>query len=345
MKYFLIFFIPSILILGSCGGKKQNTTPEEESGYTVVNNGKGGVDTATDFEDKEPLSIAQAIPSVSNQTYFANTPIIFFFNDKILISSVYNNFEVTQNELKVQGTIYINEAANGYAILTFTPKSKILPGTSISITIKKDLKDDGGNSMGADFVLTYKTQEATTISFDDNADFERGPSGVAFIGDGGLLKGKIGDLSPFQGERFAAISTGKSIIAGSALGETSSLMFLGPINKDLSSVEFAYDFISCEFNDYLNSKFDDAAMVTIIGPNGTYSEMITSVNTVGLNNDTIKFSRLPDYGDNYVGHTGWTVKRVNFKNVGSPSFVIFTITDVLDKQLSSVLTIDSLAFN
>ena len=155
-------FFFAIILLGmffiGCGKKKQSLTPEEESGYTVTNNGKGGVDTATDVEDKDPLSIAQAIPSVSNQTYFANTPIIFFFNDKILISSVYNNFEVTQNDLKVQGTIYINEAANGFAILTFTPKNKILPGTTISITIKKDLKDDGGNSMVTDFVLTYKTQ-------------------------------------------------------------------------------------------------------------------------------------------------------------------------------------------
>lgn len=341
-----LVLIISIATLSYACNKMNTVSPEVKSGYTIVNNGNAALTEITDTADHDALKIDQAIPSVANQTYFSNMPIMFFMNDKLYLNSIYDNFEITEQGIKVKGTIAVNEAANGNAIITFTPTTPFSVNKLISITIKKEIRDDGGNKMTADFVMTYTTKEPSTVMFDDNKDFERGLSGVTFIGDGGIVEGKQGTLLPYQGMRYGAISTGvQRVSSGTAIGDASSMMFLGPISSDLSSFSFQYDFISCEFNDYLNSKFDDVAMVTIYGPKGTYSQFITSVKTVGVNGNTvITHPRLPDGGDSYVGHTGWQPKTISFKNVGKPAFIIFTVTDVLDKQLSSILAIDSLSY-
>jgi len=341
-----IFLILSIYTI-SCNKKEPSLPPAEKTGYTVLNNGNAGVDSKTDVNDTIALAIDQGIPSVGNQTYFANMPIIFFLNDKVLLSSIYENIEVTQDNIKVKGTVYVNEAFNGNAIITFTPKDGFLSGKTISVTLKKDIQDDAGNKLGSDYILTYKTKDASTISFDDNKDFERGYSGVSFIGDGAIKEWGKNIFTAYQGTRYGAISTGSQRVStGTAIGDATSMMFLGPINTNLSSFTFMYDFMSSEFNDYLNSKFDDAAMVTVYGPKGTYSEFITSVKSVGIagNTQLTNFPTLPDGGDNYAGHTGWLKRTISFENVGTPAFIIFTITDVRDKQLSSVLAVDSLSY-
>jgi hypothetical protein len=351
MNKYLLLILSIYTITISCNKKEPSLPPAEKTGYTVLNNGNAGVDSKTDINDTIPLAIDQGIPSVGNQTYFSNMPIIFFLNDKVLLSSIYENIVVTQENTKVKGTVYVNEAFNGNAIITFTPTDGFLSGKNISVTLKKDIQDDAGNKLGSDYILTYKTKDASTISFDDDKDFERAyqglSSGVSFIGDGAVMEYKKAAFTAYQGTRYGAISTGTRIVStGTAIGDATSMMFLGPINTNLSSFTFMYDFISCEFNDFLNSKFDDAAMVTVYGPKGTYSEFINSVKKVGLSGNTqiSNFQNLPDGGDAYVGHTGWLKKTISFANVGTPAFIIFTVTDVNDKQLSSVLAVDSLSY-
>jgi hypothetical protein len=341
-----IFLIAIAFYGTACNKPTASLAPEVKSGYTVINNGNAAV-TTIDATDSTKLAIDQAIPSVSNQTYYSNTPIIFFMNDKVLLSSIYDNIIVMQDDIKVKGTIYVNESYNGNAIITFTPTDAFSSnGNTISIVMKKDIQSKGGTKLLGDYVISYKTTSPSLISFDDNKDFERGYSGVSFSGDGSLLIGKFGTEKPFQGTRYAAISTGTQIVStGTAIGNTSSMMYLGPINSNISSFSFEYDFISSEFNEYVGKRTDDAAIVTVYGPLGTYTEQVTSVNTVGIagnTRDTIP--KLPDGGDNYVGHTGWLRKTISFKNVGNPAFIVFTVTNVADKQLTSILMVDSLAY-
>jgi len=347
MNKYIFILLAIYSITTSCNKKEPSLPPEQKTGYTVINNGNAGVSSITDLTDTIALKIDQNIPSVGNQSYFANMPIIFFLNDKVLLSSIYENIEITQENVKVKGTVYVNEAFNGNAIITFTPTDGFLAGKTIIVSLKKDIQDDAGNKLGADYILQYKTVEPSTISFDDNKDFERGPSGVSFLGDGGIMEWRKDVFTAFQGTRYGAISTGnRRVSTGAAIGDATSMMFLGPINTNLSSFTFMYNFISTEFNDYLNSKFDDAAMVTVYGPKGTYSEFITSVKAVGLSGNTVikNFPGIPDGGDSYAGQTGWIKKTISFTNVGTPAFIIFTVTDVNDKQLSSVLAVDSLAY-
>ena len=336
------------LLFCACNKLSPSIPLEDKTGYKVINNGTGAVESVTDQNDKTELHLVQTIPSATGDGYFANMPIMLFFDDKLILNSIYSNIEVRQDEAKVKGTIYVNETSDGFAILTFTPTVAFLPSKKIAVTIKKGLQDDGGNTMKEDASFSFLTKDISTITFDYNKDFERGPTGVSFIGDGGIMYKRAGcTVAPFQGDRYSAISTGYGICGGGAIGGASSLMILGPITPALSTFSFQYDFISSEFNEYVDAKYkiDDAAMVTVSGPIGTYSEVLTSVKRIGINGNTqCLFPQLPDGGDTYVGHTGWQHKTLSFRNVGTPAYIIFTVTDVGDLQLSSVLAVDSVAY-
>ena len=342
--------------------------------FNIINNGNGAVTSITDTEDTTPLSIVQTIPSLSSMSLFskstasypdrkeamdvvltkssgegtfpANLPMMFFFNDKILLGSIADNLVITVDGQEIKGTVMINEGANGYAILTFTPWQEFKVDKSISVTIKQGILDDGGNEMVKDLVLSYTTSQPGKGSFDNNKDFENNDEGVMLVGDGDILSGDDwGDLTSYSGSRFAAISSGSQLVSDEyAIGYTSSMAILGPVNKQISELSFYYDFISAEFDDYVNSEFDDCVMVTVSGPKGAYSEFLTSVNSIGYDNETVTFPGLPDGGDSKAGHIGWTKKTMDIPSVGTPAYITFTVTDVSDMILSSVLTLDKLEY-
>jgi hypothetical protein len=334
-----LFFLLVILVTGC---KKDEPSPE----YTIVNNGNAGVSSLTDTEDGSALEVVQAVPSVSGETYPVNIPIMFFLNDKIYLNSITDNFTVTVNGKVVGGTIYVNEASNGYAILIFTPADEFGVGKEIMITLKTGIQDDGGNGFTEDFVFTFTTESSAAGNFDENKSFESGNTGVTFVGDGAILSGAHGSVSPQDGSKFCAITSGSQLVSsGNAVGDASSMVILGPINSNITSFSFKYDFISSEFNDYVGSIYDDCAVITAVGPNGAYSESITSVNTVGTaNTQCVNFADLPDAGDDYAGHTGWKNSTLTLSNVGTPAYVIFTVTDVSDHIYSSALALDNFTY-
>ena len=369
----------------SCGGGESgggSSLSDDGTNFSIINNGNGAVTTIQPdpYGYSEPLEIVQTIPSLSTIGYYAkkksvndpsarqamntysassdsagsfpaNLPIMFFFNDKIYLNSIKDNVQIVVDGQKIHGTITINESAHGNAILTFVPWNEFKVNKTIAVTIKKGMQSQYGKGMYSDVDLIYQTAQGATGDFDGNGGFEAGMNGVVFIGDGSRMT-TTGPLSPVEGTYFAAISSGDALVSpsGAAVGDTSSMMILGPINKDVSSVSFWYDFISAEFDDYVGSIYDDCAMFTISGPNGSYSEFITSVNTVGYTDGIISgnpfagFPNMPDDGDDYAGHTGWGSRTINFANVGTPAYITFTVTDVSDQILSSILAIDKIEY-
>jgi len=344
--------------------------------FAIVNNGNGAVETI-DPTDDTPLEIVQTIPSFGGGAMFstmfksssarsatarpsakmraatadspifpANLPIMFFFNNKLYLNSIKDNVEIIVDGEKVFGTISINEAASGYAILTFIPWKEFTVNKSISVTVKKDIQSKGGQGMYSDVNLIYQTTQGASGSFDGNGGFEKGDDGVVFIGDGSRMK-TTGPLAPQEGLWYAAVSSGDYLCSesGSAIGGTTSMMILGPINKEITSLNFYYDFISAEFNEWVDSEYDDCAMFTISGPKGSYSEFITSVNTIRFDNDPfVGFPGMPDDGDDYAGHIGWTKREINFTKVGTPAYITFTVTDVSDEIYSSILAVDNIIY-
>jgi hypothetical protein len=84
-------------------------------------------------------------------------------------------------------------------------------------------------------------------------------------------------------------------------------------------------------------------MVTVYGPRGTYTEIITSVNIVRYDNTQFEnYPGMPDKGDPYVGHTGWQRYIIENIDVGMPAYITFSVTDVGDIAVTSILAIDSI---
>lgn len=284
----------------------------------------------------------------NNVTFPANLPIMFFFDDKILLPSIKDNFVVTVDGIDVKGTITINASSTGNAIITFTPWNEFQINVNITITIKKGIKDKNGNEMLQDVILSYITNKPEVNKFDDNTNFENSNNGIYLIGDGSIMEGTIGDMTPQEGNHYAAISSGSCLVSsdGNAIGGTSSMMILGPIEKNIKNLSFYYDFISAEFNEYVGSQFDDCVVMTIYGPYGSYSKMLTSVNIIGTENMQFNnYPNMPDTGNEYAGHIGWTAVNINdIPNIGTPAYISFTVTDVGDAIYSSIFTIDNINY-
>ena len=328
---------------------RESTVPMEASNFTIFVNA-GAVTEITPTGSTAPLRIVQTIPSFreadsEDNTYQADAPVIFFFSDVIYLGSLEDNIVITADGIPVDGTIVINEGAGGYAILTFTPAEVLPDGAEVAITMRQGLMDGGGNPMSMDLNLSYITEEGSqTIFRRSNFGFENGYDGIIFSGDGAISVAR-GSLLPFEGSYYAAISTGTNLVsdAGTAIGLRSSQIQLGPIMEDFTSLSFYYDFISAEFNEYVGSRYDDTAMITIYGPLGVHTEVITSVNIVGYDNHAFAgYSGMPDVGKDYAGHTGWQYFFIDNIEIGSPAFIIFTISDVGDDHLSSILAVDDL---
>lgn len=362
-------------IFNACD-KNNDPSPEEElpTSYKVITNGNAAV-TSIVQEDNDylPLQIVQTIPSFSNissaavesapgrrsahtknaqprigetGTFPANLPIMFFFDDKIYLNSVEDNVVIKADGQQIYGTIVINEGANGYAILTFTPWAEFKVNSRIEIIVKNGIQDKNGNKMATDFNLIYEVSPKAEGEFSGNKGFENGTSGILFIGDGNILNGTHGSITPQEGNKFAAISSGDQLISqsGHAIGGATSTMILGPINSKISTLSFRYDFISAEFNEFVDSEFDDVAMITVYGPKGSYSEFLTSVNRVRFGNQLFTGLGMPDDGDNYAGHTGWQTRQITLTDVGTPAYITFIVTDVSDLIYSSILAIDNLNY-
>lgn len=343
----LIFSLAFATLLAvGCSKDKENDGGENPpvSTYTIVNNGNAGVTSITDTEDAMALKVVQAVPAVENVDYPRTVPVLLFFDDKILLSSFEDGgIQVTQGGNEIGGKVYINEGANGYAIMTFVPTETFTANKNIVVSLT-GVQDDGGNEIeGGVYSLTFDTNNLNMGAFDGNGDFSS-TDGVLFLGDGNIMN----DQSCFSsGSSYAAITSGDMLVSsGEAIGGASSMMILGEIGSDISSLTFDYNFLSAEFDEYVGSQFDDSVIMTVVGPNNAYSEFITSVNTVGTagNTECITFQNMPDTGDSFSGATGWITKTINFSNVGSPAYVIFTVTDVADQIYSSVLAVDNISY-
>lgn len=358
MKYFYLFSLVAFLAFMSCTKEDSSNEEEEQeqmeeeqeeapnTTFNIFNNGNGAVTSIEDSNDSNPLTIAQAIPSVENTDYNSKLPIILFFDDKILLSSLENNINVTVNGQAIGGTVSINEGANGYAILTFTPNVSYSSGATVVFSLLSGLQDDGGNGLIQDFVFTYTAVTQGQGNFDTNGSFES-TEGVQFIGDGNIMDGTQGCVSPTNGSSFAAITSGSSLISsGNAIGGATSVMVLGPIENEFDSVSFNYNFLSSEFQEYVDSEFDDSVIVTVVGNDRAYSEFLTSVNNVGTNNQQCEgFPGLPDDGDSYAGSTGWMSNTMSTSGITGPAYIIFIISDVSDTIYSSAIAIDEITYN
>lgn len=346
-----IFFALS-LVFSACkdsGGDDGAGGTTGTTGTTLADtSGTATVDTITDPTDFMELQIKSYFPADGSAGIDVNTPIVLFMDDKILKPTLTGNYSLTADGVTKNLSLSIAADAQGHAILIFKPTESLPPGASITFYLSQLVKDDGGQPLDYDFTIDFTTATtATSTPFNSNGSFESGSSGVSFLGDGAILSGAQGDVSPASGSAFAVITTGENLVStGVAINDTTSMLVAGPVTTSFSKLSFKADFASSEFNDYVDSEFDDTALVIVYGPSGVKAFTITSVNLAGENGNTkvTGFAGLPDGGDDWAGHTGWKDYSVTGISVGTPAFVVFVVSDVGDDALSSALAVDVVSF-
>ncbi|MDR2152211.1 MAG: Ig-like domain-containing protein [Helicobacteraceae bacterium] len=297
----------------------------------------------------KPLSAE--IKDASTPTWSSNSPIILFFDDVIYSGAIADNIVVTANGVKIYGTIAISSTllpeGKYRAVLTFMPSKPYPENALVVVEFKKGLQDKCGNEMENDYKIKFKAGGSSGKEFvESNWGFEQNNDGAEYIGDGKTMTAN-GTLAPKSGSKFAAISSGYGILSGApAIAHKSSFLKLGPINHNFSAVALHYDFISAEFNEWVNSEFNDGVVITIYGPKGAISKSITSINQIGnLGNGYSGGLSMPDDGDIFAGQLGWTPYSISDIDVGYPAYIIFTVSDVGDDIYSSILAIDDIVLS
>ncbi|MBM4146098.1 MAG: hypothetical protein FJ240_07460 [Nitrospira sp.] len=296
-----------------------------------------------DSNDTEALAVIQTIPPHNSTGIDPNVTISVFFNDEIDPSTI-NDHSIQVKDSKGDqqfGTFSGSLSTAGNSILNFKPFAILSEGDTITVTMFKTngIKDDGGNTLSSDVVFSFGTKQQSVPPAD--LGFEQGSTGWNFSGDGMILSSPKDDISAYEGNYMAAISTGGNF-GGQALESTTSILTSGPVQVPAGkqSMSFNYDFISEEFDEYVGSIYDDVFKVSVSGPLGSFSEVVVSVNIIGRENS---------YPVNFAGlggadHTGWLTKTIDISTLGSPIIISFEVSDVGDDEFTSVAVIDNINF-
>lgn len=252
---------------------------------------------------------------------------------------------IPENKIPVEYGAILSKA--GKTILFFVSDQPLPEDETIYIKLPAaGVKDDGGNYLGSEEVIRFSTGDAID-TVETNLGFEEGDSGYRFIGDGASI-GTEGELSPSEGAKMAAISMGKCILSPDhAIAYTASVLATGTIAvpTGASKLIFNYDFLSEEFDDYVDKDFDDAFIISITGSTSIYATLVTSVNIIGQDDSrSIPVSNTGSLSMVDADHTGWIAKEIDISDMGSEINLFFTVTDVDDATVDTLVFIDRLRF-
>lgn len=316
--------------------------PVNKTDHRVISIGNAGVMDIIETKEKKPLEIVQIVPGQGNKVG-SRGPLMVFLNERVYVPSISGNLEVVENGTPVAGTVNVLPSSGGNAILSYIPFNDFKKNSDINVRIKKGMKDSGGNTMTRDTSFQVSTGLFPDTGNDNNLGFERGTLNLAFQGDACVMKAPGGFDAP-EGRHFAAISTGMIFTRKPALMHTTSMMTVGPINERIGELSFKYNFASAEFNDQIGSLFDDTAMLIITGTNANKVFMINSVNLAGYQKESLPYDFFPGFPDTGKsnGITGWKEFTVKDIDISGPVTLMFILSDVGDREFSSLLFIDDI---
>ena len=256
--------------------------------------------------------------------------------------------------------------------LSFTPLIPFPAGAEVKVHIVGGgLKDDDGGKI-ADAVYTYhvsgKTPRLIEGGFVD-LNPANSPTGQPWILIGNAaVAGPIGEIKPVKGDWMAVMTTGVGkdlspypAVVGSQNAPQISMMIIRlKIPPGSTNLVFNYDFISAEFDEFVDSAFDDIFTISITGKNGrTLTKTMASVKIVGKDDSTktvfpIIEDPSPQTPVEHSGAVGPDAKTT-CKLCATPSFditglggeeltVSFLVSDIADGIYDTAVAIDNIRF-
>ena len=350
------------LLFAGCsgGGTDADDSGDDDITTPTVSNvsvdpGYAYVEDTTDTASPEVISM---LPITGATDVSPAAPIVMYFDDMIDPASVNDtsiqvfegsgaaqeNYRAADAK-QVYGTITISKTANGLVtIIVFTPFDSFSPGVTVTVTIDETVKDNGGNPLETDGPVTFTTgaQEATTASV---LDFEAGDEGLSFNGQGGIVELPKWGMPLMEGTHAAAITTGSVYdFDNYPIYEQYSVFSTGSISvpSGMKNLTLDYYFISDEFQEWLGTKYDDNATVTVSGSGGARTVVLNSVNTYDSVEGKAQLTEVTELGDWWT--TPMTTKSIDISDLGDEVTISITISDVGDTIFGSMLLFDDLRF-
>lgn len=202
----------------------------------------------------------------------------------------------------------------------------------------------GGNDGRIAYPL-FRGNESSRLISDGlkNGNFEQGSTPVSWsqVGDTRILT-KLGPLDPTSGKRMAILTTGigsaeKDYMAGTE-GSVLSQQFRIP--EDATKLTFAYNVVSEEPMEWVNSSYDDAFFANLITQEGTVELASERINT----STWYEIEQGIDFegGDATTYHTMW--KNVEYDvsaYAGQIVTIQFIVYDVGDSAWDTAALIDN----
>ncbi len=295
-----------------------------------------------DPNDNVALSIIQTIPNDDATDVPVSSTITIYFDDEINPSTI-SDITITimdSSDNQIYGTYSGELSTYGHTILFINPYEDFPENDEITVTLvhTDGITDDNGNTLSYTHSFSFNT--ISDLPSPGDYSFETGLTGWFITGDGDIVS-TTGDVAPTDGSYMLGISTGLAF-EGSAQSDATSTLTSGPIHvpTGTSHLSFDYDFISQEFDDWVDEGYDDSFTLTISGPNRSYSNVVDSVNIIGTEESVpLSLPILPN-----AEHTGWKPESIDIQSLGSPITISFSITDVGDTAYDSVLFIDNINF-
>jgi hypothetical protein len=315
--------------------------PQPGYPYTIIAEKKGAKlkkQKALKTENQS-MAIVDSVPQ--NGIIHPGAPALIFFNDHILIPSIVNRVHLKKGKTSVPGIIRIFEYSPGKSALSITPKEINKPG-KITLAISSKITNPYSESLKKPFSMSYTYSKRST-AYKNRITFE-GRESFSSSGDVSIIDSITSVINADEGNKFLGISNSDYILSDKQSINNKTGYYSISTNA-LKKIDFSYNFISCEFNEYISNLYGDISILVAATRNYQKSWIISSVYSVGYNNTGIKyraFYNLPDKGDSFTGMTGWKKFTAPRGQLKGPVTLTFITTDIGDPEISSILLLDNI---
>jgi len=288
-----------------------------------------------------PRRVVQTVPPSGSTGVAVCAPFVFFLDQKYgedpLFSLEATNPLGIKSDMADRARLKVLHSHQGNSIVIIAPTRAYPANTKITATIVQ--KDALGNILTAP--SEFITGNRPSREVEEWGSFEWGEY---FTGQGDFdFVTEKGDIRSRDGKTIALFSTGR-VLGKSALAGTTSLISSNPIRLPSNNLqlEFDYNFVSSEFDQYVGTRYDDAFLMVLSGPRGMTAHMVTSVNQVGKENSVaMSFPGMPEANELPPQHTDWRKFAID-ADVGRPACLTFVVTDVGDSRFTSVVALGTL---
>jgi len=316
--------------------------------------------SVNNITDTSAFSVIHTTPKNNSNNVARKSTVFIYFSDEINPDTVSDeSFEIYENDKRIYGIYGGMLSTSKNTILSLSNVVEFAENAEVKIIINEKMKDNDGNSItGGKYEMTFQVTSEEIEPFKGETGFENiVASNILFNGNAGIVESsQIPNVEAPEGDKMFAISTfdsGNDISSTGAIsGSTSSAVMEFEIPNGATHVEFSYNFLSAEFDTYVGSTFDDTFTLTLssIGKAPKVIQMAT-VNLVGVSDSTgsVPFvETLQQTGfqtNNNSSCSKCVSPKIDITNFQSPITLEFSVSDVGDTGVSSLVLVDNVSFS